>query len=131
MLLCLFPCQHDLSGSARAALTLTSWPTLMTDPFTTLVSYSLSTFSLLSLCGPASDPKPGGSKPCLSLFCPAIGCRHLYSTNSFKLRSKFTYHILVYMRISWCLEATRPWGPVFIITVHSNRPSLSNFHQQN
>ena len=24
----------------------------------------------------------------LSLFCPATGCRHLYSTNSFKLRSK-------------------------------------------
>jgi hypothetical protein len=41
--------------------------------------------SPLGLC---LRPQPQELKSCLPLFCSATGCRHLYSTNSFKLRSK-------------------------------------------
>ena len=34
---------------------------------------------LLSLLMVFSNPNPRNTKPCLSQFCPAIGCRHLYS----------------------------------------------------
>lgn len=63
----------------------------------------------------ASDPKPRNRS--LALFCPATGCRHLYSTSSFKeqdLRSKRWY--------TWeytCLEAE------FSSTLDSNRPNLN------
>jgi len=36
-----------------------------------------------------SDPSPG-TKNCLPFFCIAIGCHHLHSVDSFKLRSKDT-----------------------------------------
>ena len=51
---------------------------------------------------------------CLILSCPAIGCWHLYLTNSFKLRSKITL-------CAWILSSlwvTKPWGPVFSIILH-------------
>jgi hypothetical protein len=53
---------------------------------------------------PASDHKPQELKPNLPLFCPALGWSHLYSTNSFKLRSKVTEHHLVYVRMSSSLR---------------------------
>ena len=56
---------------------------------------------------------------------PDIGCQHLYSTSSFKLRSKVTQHHLVYMRTSSSLGATRPWEPVLSITIPSKRLNLN------
>jgi hypothetical protein len=51
----------------------------------------------------------GKLKAHLLLFCPAIGCRHFYSTNSFKLRSKVTYLHLVYVRTLFSLGQP-DWG---------------------
>lgn len=73
------------------------------------------------------NPKPQGLKLHLPLFCLAIGCWHLYLTTSFTLKSKVTYHYLVYMRILSSLKATRP---VFSITILSNRPSVNRVSQQ-
>lgn len=91
------------------------------------ITYSLAASS--SLCFPPSwfsqTPSLGTQEPHLSLFCPAIGWRHLYLTNRFKLRSKVTLGILEDFLLA---EATRPWGSVFSITTHSNRPNLHTIH---
>lgn len=54
---------------------------------------------LLSPLWSSSDPQAWEPKLRLSLICSAVGCRHLESTNSFKLRSVGPSHHLVYVRI--------------------------------
>lgn len=72
--------------------------------------------SSLPSCGPLQPHPPQTRVPYpLPFFLPSyIGCRHLYSTNSFKYRSKLTYHHCVYMQIISSLGASRPWGPQYI-----------------
>lgn len=82
-------------------------------------TYSMSSFPLSifsSLLWAPSTPPPQTRVPYpLPFFLPSyIGCRHLYSTNSFKYRSKLTYHHCVYMQIISSLGASRPWGPQYI-----------------
>lgn len=105
-----------LSGLLVAPITHSLWPLF-------LHSYPISPlFNFLSLLVVSSDPKPRNPKPCLCLFCPAIGCRHHYLTNSFKLGSKVTLHV-------WILcfpGATRPWRRVFIITKLIKRSNLNS-----
>lgn len=72
--------------------------------------------SLLSPRGLSPDPKPQEQKPHLPLLCPAIGCRHLYSTNSFILRSRVTYHHLEFVRISSFLRQPDLGGEY--LTIH-------------
>lgn len=69
--------------------------------------------SLLPAPGLSSDPKPR-----LPLLCPATGPRHLYSNNSFKLRSK------VCTTKAENLESTKPCDREFGFTIHSNRLNL-------
>lgn len=78
---------------------------------------------LLSPCGPPQTHSPGIETPATSLFCPTIGCRHLYSSNRFKLKSKVTQHHLVYVKISLSLWATRPWGGGSIYYYKTEQPT--------
>jgi hypothetical protein len=62
----------------------------------------------------------------LPLFCAAILCRHLYSTNSFTFGARYIDSITWCDEDSLIPEATRSWGPVCSITIHSNRSNLSD-----
>ena len=66
------------------------------------------------------NPMPGSPKLDICQFS-AVGCQYLYLTNSFKFRSK----VPLYLGNLLFLGATMPWGPVFIIIIHSQR---SNFN---
>jgi hypothetical protein len=68
-----------------------------------------------------SDPKPGNPKPCLYLFCPAIGgFQHLYSPIKNNLGAQ-SHSVTWDSLIS---RTTRFWGTVLSITIHSKRPNL-------
>ena len=68
-------------------------PTQMGHQFKILTPIAASSLSIfLFLLVVFSDPKPQYPKPGLYLFCPPIGCQHLYLTNSFKSRSKVTLY---------------------------------------
>lgn len=81
--------------------------------------------SIFSLSSRGFPPSLGTPNPCLSQFCPAIDCRHLYSPirdnlgEETRLQSSW-----VYVQILLSLGATRPWGPVFSIIIPSKRPNL-------
>jgi len=75
-------------------------------PLPSTLSFSFGSPQTLSL----------GLMPHLSLFCPAIDCWHLYSTNNFKLRSKIIQNHLVYVRI---LSSLRQ--PVFSFTIQKTK----------
>ena len=72
----------------RLGHSYSNWPTLMTMflRFIYPMVSSLSTF-FSSPGGLCLRPQAQQPKPHLPLFHPAIGCWHLYLTNSFKLRS--------------------------------------------
>ena len=63
------------------------------------------------LTGPVRNPKL-----CLSLFCPSIGYRHLYSPirDSFRVIMKYDLCTCAYL-FSFSLGATRPWKPVLVL----------------
>lgn len=95
--------RYNLPCSAWTALTLTgqpSWPCFHNLPIPWYFLPSSSS-SPPGLCLRHQVQKP---KPYLLLFCLATGCRHLYPTNNFKLRSKVSKHHLVYVRISSSLR---------------------------
>lgn len=97
--------------SAWAALT----PALMTTFYDSPIPGVFSLHLLSLLLWSSHRPQAREPKPHLPPFRPAIGCGHLYSTNSFKLRSKVTQPRLVSVRISSSL-GNQTWGPVFSIT---------------